>query len=83
MHTSAVSKSFRAVLPGVACDKVALLRRYCADNFVASAVFVESGDVIWLATSDTICHRAQALGKGGAGQGRCGFGSPLQGHASA
>ena len=62
--TSAVSKSFRAVLPGMTCDQVALLRRYSADNFAASAVFVESGDVIWLATRDRtralLAHRRSA-----------------------
>ena len=62
--TPAVSKSFRAVLPGMTCDQVALLRRYSADNFAASAVFVESGDVIWLATRDRtralLAHRRSA-----------------------
>ena len=61
---SAVSKSFRAVLPSMTCDQVALLRRYSADNFAASAVFVESGDVIWLATRDRtralLAHRRSA-----------------------
>lgn len=46
----ATSKSFRAILPGsaegarlgaVAADDVAELRRYCEDNFAASAVFVD------------------------------------------
>ena len=62
--TPAVSKSFRAVLPGMTCDQVALLRRYSADNFAASAVFDESGDVIWLATRDRtralLAHRRSA-----------------------
>ena len=62
--TPAVSKSFRAVLPGMTCDQVALLRRYSADNFAASAVFDESGDVIWLATRDrtrsAAAHRRSA-----------------------
>ena len=62
--TPAVSKSFRAVLPGITCDQVALLRRYSADNFAASAVFDESGDVIWLATRDRtralLAHRRSA-----------------------
>ena len=43
---------------------MALLRRYSADKFAASAVFVESGDVIWLATRDRtralLAHRRPA-----------------------
>ena len=53
--TLPTSKSFRIVLPSLACEDVARLRRYCQDCFSASAVFTEPGDVphvIWLATRD-------------------------------
>ena len=50
---AATSKSFRAILPNMAPDDVTKLRRYCAENFAASAVFVDSpGEVVWLATRD-------------------------------
>ena len=70
---AATSKSFRAVLPssahgarlgGLTADDVAKLRRYCAENFAASVVFVDSLDeratlpsagpaeIVWLATRD-------------------------------
>ena len=50
---AATSKSFRAILPSMSADDVAKLRRYCAENFAASAVFVDSpGEVVWLATRD-------------------------------
>ena len=65
--TLPTSKSFRIVLPSLACQDVARLRRYCQDGFSASAVFTEPGDapqVIWLATRDrTRCaaaHRRSA-----------------------
>ncbi len=64
--TLPTSKSFRIVLPGLACEDVARLRRYCQDCVSASAVFTEPGDaqVIWLATRDrTRCaaaHRRSA-----------------------
>ncbi len=60
------SKSFRIVLPSLACEDVARLRRYCQDCFSASAVFTEPGDaqVIWLATRDrtrgAAAHRRSA-----------------------
>ena len=55
------SKSFRAILPNMSADDVTKLRRYCAENFAASAVFVDSpgerasaalAEVVWLATRD-------------------------------
>ena len=58
---AATSKSFRAILPNLAADDVTKLRRYCAENFAASAVFVDSpgerasaalAEVVWLATRD-------------------------------
>ena len=50
---AATSKSFRAILPNMAADDVTKLRRYCAENFAASAVFVDSpGEVVWLGTRD-------------------------------
>ena len=70
---SATSKSFRAILPGLAqggrpggltADDEARLRHYCAENFSASAVFVDSREertdcapvggteIVWLATRD-------------------------------
>ena len=70
---AATSKSFRAILPssahgarlgGLTADDVAKLRRYCAENFAASVVFVDSLDeratlpsagpaeIVWLATRD-------------------------------
>ena len=58
---AATSKSFRAILPHMAADDVTKLRRYCAENFAASAVFVDSpgerasaalAEVVWLATRD-------------------------------
>ena len=57
---AATSKSFRAILPKMALDDVTKLRRYCAENFAASAVFVDSperapaalAEVVWLATRD-------------------------------
>ena len=54
---AATSKSFRAILPNMAADDVTKLRRYCAENFAASAVFVDSpgerasaalAEVVWL-----------------------------------
>ena len=57
----ATSKSFRAILPNMAADDVAKLRSYCAENFAASAVFVDSpgerasaalAEVVWLGTRD-------------------------------
>ena len=57
----ATSKSFRATLPDMAVGDAAKLRSYCAENFAASAVFVDSpgerasaalADVVWLATRD-------------------------------
>ena len=55
-----ISKSFRAILPSMSADDVTKLRRYCAENFAASAVFVDSpkcasaalAEVVWLATRD-------------------------------
>ena len=58
---AATSKSFRAILPNMAAEHVTKLRRYCAENFAASAVFVDSpgerasaalAEVVWLATRD-------------------------------
>ena len=50
---AATSKSFRAILPNIAAEHVTKLRRYCAENFAASAVFVDSpAEVVWLATRD-------------------------------
>ena len=58
---AATSKSFRAILPNMSADDVTKLRRYCAENFAASAVFVDSpgerasealAEVVWLATRD-------------------------------
>ena len=58
---AATSKSFRAILPNMAADNMTKLRRYCAENFAASAVFVDSpgerasaalAEVVWLATRD-------------------------------
>ena len=57
---AATSKSFRAILPNMAAGDVTKLRRYCAENFAASAVFVDSperasaalAEVVWLATRD-------------------------------
>jgi hypothetical protein len=55
------SKSFRAILPSMSADDVTKLRRYCAENFAASAVFVDSpgerasealAEVVWLGTRD-------------------------------
>ena len=60
------SKSFRIVLPSLACEDVKRLRRYCQDGFSASAIFTEPGDaqVIWLATRDrtrgAAAHRRSA-----------------------
>ena len=60
------SKSFRIVLPSLACEDVKRLRRYCQDCFSASAIFTEPGDaqVIWLATRDrtrgAAAHRRSA-----------------------
>ena len=36
------STSCRAILPNMAPEHVTKLRRYCAENFAASAVFVDS-----------------------------------------
>ena len=65
--TLPTSKSFRIVLPSLAYEDVARLRRYCQDCFSASAVFSEPGDapqVIWLATRDRtralLAHRRSA-----------------------
>ena len=46
-------------------DDVTKLRRYCAENFAASAVFVDSpGEVVWLGTRDrtraVTSHRTSA-----------------------
>ena len=58
---AATSKSFRAILPNMAAEHVTKLRRYCAENFAASAVFVDSpgerasaalAEVVWLGTRD-------------------------------
>ena len=58
---AATSKSFRAILPNLAAEHVTKLQRYCAENFAASAVFVDSpgerasaalAEVVWLATRD-------------------------------
>ena len=47
------SKSLRAILPNASADDVTKLRCYCAENFAASAVFVDSpGEVVWLGTRD-------------------------------
>ena len=59
IERAAISKSFRAILPSMSADDVTKLRRYCAENFAASAVFVDSpgerasaalAEVVWLAT---------------------------------
>ena len=61
VERAAISKSFRAILPSMSADDVTKLRRYCAENFAASAVFVDSpgerasealAEVVWLATRD-------------------------------
>ena len=58
---AATSKSFRAILPNMAAEHVTKLRRYCAENFAASAVFVDSpgerasealAEVVWLGRRD-------------------------------
>jgi len=57
---AATSKSFRAILHNMAAGDVTKLRRNCAENFAASAVFVDSperasaalAEVVWLATRD-------------------------------
>ena len=58
---AATSKSFRAILPNMAAEHVTKLRRYCAENFAASAVFIDSpgerasaalAEVVWLGTRD-------------------------------
>ena len=58
------SKSFRIVLPSLACEDVKRLRRYCQDCFSASAIFTEPAQVIWLATRErtrsAAAHRRSA-----------------------
>ena len=60
------SKSFRIVLPSLACEDVERLRRYCQDCFSAHAIITDPGDaqVIWLATRDrtrsAAAHRRSA-----------------------
>ena len=65
--TLATSKSFRAILPGLAGDETDRLRRHCEANFAESAVFVDtpsSALVVWLATRDrtrtAAAHRRSA-----------------------
>ena len=42
VERAVTSKSFRAILPNASADDVTKLRRYCAENFAASVVFVDS-----------------------------------------